>query len=64
MKHGCHNHQPYADGYYAPDRHYFPDGRFEARNVFVRRSNTDTCQYDRSTNDAACEGCEHKEKEQ
>lgn len=61
MKHGCHNHEPFKDGYYALDRYYFADGRFEVRNVFIKRSSTDKCQYDKQT-DSACEGCTHKEK--
>jgi hypothetical protein len=60
MKHGCHNHPPYAEGYYAPDRHYFKNGRFEVRNVWIESVGTKECQYDKQT-DSACEGCEHKE---
>jgi len=63
MKHGCHNHPPYAVGYYAPDRHYFKDGRFEVRNVFIKRTSTDKCQYDKASVDKSCEGCKHKEKQ-
>lgn len=61
MTHGCHNHPPFAEGYYAPHRHYLPDGRFEVRNVFIKRTSTDKCQYDKQT-DSACEGCKHKEQ--
>lgn len=63
FRYGCHNREPYAEGYYAPDRHYFPDGRFEVRNVSIKRVSTDACQYDRSQHDAACEGCKHKEQD-
>jgi hypothetical protein len=63
MKHGCYNHEPFKDEYYALNREYTPDGRFNVRNVLIKRVSSDACQYDLNQTDPACEGCKHKEKQ-
>ena len=63
-KYGCHNHDPYTAGYFAPDRSYRPDGTFY---VILKRTPyvmTKECQYTKTgyqlvfpDGDPMCEGC-------
>lgn len=59
-RYGCHNKpRPTEDaGYWAPDRHYFPDGRFEMRCVWIPLVMTKDCRNDRSLTDPDCDGCQ------
>lgn len=60
FRYGCHNHKPYAKGYYAPDREYRPDGTYYLRLVFIPHTMSARCKYDLNKNDSACKGCRHK----
>lgn len=62
MTHGCHNHEPFKDGYYALNREYTEDGMFTIKTRLIKRVGTDACQYDQSSVDKACEGCTHFDK--
>ena len=57
-KPGCYNHGHYADGYYAPDRVYKPDGTFYIVQTYIKRQfiNRITCP---NADYAECKGCDH-----
>lgn len=60
-RHGCWNlpRPSAASGYWAPDRRYFPDGRWEATQVWVLYDFSTECRYDGLGGRERCEGCEH-----
>ena len=58
-QYGCKN-RTHADGYWAPDRRYFPDGRFETTCVWIPNVMSRDCRFDLSMNDPLCRTCEHK----
>lgn len=60
QKNGCYNHPPYAAGYWAPDRRYFPDGSFEAICTFIPHTMSTECRFDQVIEPARCEGCIHE----
>ena len=55
-KPGCYNRTGFADGYYAPDRVYRPDGTFYIVQVYIK---TSWIEYERCPNKdyAECRGC-------
>lgn len=60
-KWGCWNRpDKFADGYYAPDRTYRPDGSFRDGHVFIRHVMSHECRNDASMTDRKCEGCRHR----
>lgn len=58
-RHGCFNRPDYKDGYWAPDRRYYPDGRFEQSVVWIPFRMTKECKYDQSAVDPFCDECKH-----
>lgn len=56
FRYGCHNHAPFANGYYAPDRVYRPDGTFYVIQTFIPFVMSKRCNYDLK-NDPACKDC-------
>ncbi len=61
-KNGCHGkiRPDEKSGYWAPDRKYYPDGRFEVVNKWVPFVLSTDCMYDKSMSDPQCEGCPHR----
>lgn len=55
-KPGCYNRGPFAKGYYAITREYFPDGKFAFKQVFIK---TEWKAYPRCPNHYydECKGC-------
>lgn len=47
-------------GYWAPDRKYYPDGRFEVVCKWVPFVMTEDCMYDKSMSDPKCLDCKHR----
>jgi hypothetical protein len=59
FRYGCHSengHVRKAD-YYAPNRHYCPDGTITAWFTLVKDTSSKECRYDMSLKDNACTGC-------
>ena len=61
-KYGCHNHKPFMESYYAPQRFAGSDGykpmfRYEAVRIPFVMSRE--CKYDR-LDDPQCAGCKWK----
>lgn len=57
FRYGCHNRQPFATGYMAPDRVYKPDGTY---HIILRRipyQNSALCKYDLWHSDWGCLEC-------
>lgn len=58
FKYGCNSRKSFADGYYAPDRVYKPDGTFYIIQSFVKRAMSDKCRnFYLWDTDNACRGC-------
>jgi len=53
----CHNRDTLAAGYYAPDREYFPDGRFRVGLKWIPHTMTTECQSAKFDRYAECAGC-------
>lgn len=58
---GCHNRQPFAAGYYAPDRRYRPDGMFHTVQKRITHELSRDCKYDQP-NDPRCGDCNWRMK--
>ena len=61
-RNGCHNKpRPTPEsGYWAPDRKFYPDGRFKVTCTWIPFTMTTDCMYDKSMSDPQCEGCPHR----
>ena len=55
-KPGCYNRTGFAEGYFAPDRMYRPDGTFHIAQVYIK---TDWIKYEKCPNShyEECKGC-------
>ena len=58
-KWGCHNHPPFKDGYWSPDRVYREDGTYFETKVFIKHAFMDGCKNDHSIASVKCEACKH-----
>lgn len=63
----CWNRPDRFKGHYtAPNRRYFPDGRFVVESVGVKFDMSDDCRYDgnngKAGGDPCCAGCRHYKK--
>lgn len=58
-KYGCYNRDSFKDEFWAIDRRFFPDGRFELTNVSVPFRMSKECRYDHSLSDVRCDMCKH-----
>lgn len=65
FRYGCWNRSDkFKEGYWAPQRRFFPDGRFEMKVTFIPFKMSHNCHHDRidyamGKADTACEGCRH-----
>jgi len=56
----CTDRPDFGTGYFAPDREYFPDGRFRQINVWIPHTMSKTCRYDLAESDSQCATCSRK----
>jgi hypothetical protein len=54
---GCHRRPEFAAGYWAPDRHYLPGGRFKVVQTWIPNVMSTDCRFDLSLTDPKCSGC-------
>lgn len=59
---GCYNRQPFASGYFAPDRRYKADGTFYIIQTRIQYQNSHDCRYDMADTDPRCNDCKWKMK--
>lgn len=57
---GCWGRERYADGYFAPNRAYRPDGLFVDMPKWIENGNSKTCKNDISATDPKCAGCRNR----
>lgn len=56
FRYGC-NGMAFHEGYYAPARRTFPDGRFEVTCTYIPHRMSTICRYDQSLLDTGCTDC-------
>ena len=58
MRAGCHGISEAADGYYAMNRRYYPDGKFSMELVWIPHRMSKQCRTRDRNVLAECQGCQ------